>query len=294
MPIVVTGAAGFIGAKLVEKLLINDEKVIGIDNINSYYETSLKLDRIKNIEKIKKGTWDFYKESICDNNFLNKLFKKKSPQIVVNLAAQAGVRYSLENPEAYIQSNILGFSNVIECCKKYSVRNFIYASSSSVYGGNQSLPFDENDSVNHPISLYAATKKANELIAHGVNLKGICLKPNMIIDGTLISEKSSSKTIAEKTISCFKEVVPEDVPGIVFLSGGQTEIEATENLDQMNKIGNLPWNLSFSYGRALQASALQAWSGKVENEEIASATFDHRAKMNSLATLGKWESELEK
>ena len=146
---------------------------------------------------------------------------------------------------------------------------------------------------------YDVTKKTldvvfNELIAHGVNLKGICLKPNMIIDGTLISKKSSSKTIAEKTISCFKEVVPEDVPGIVFLSGGQTEIEATENLDQMNKIGNLPWNLSFSYGRALQASALQAWSGKVENEEIASATFDHRAKMNSLATLGKWESELEK
>ena len=146
---------------------------------------------------------------------------------------------------------------------------------------------------------YDITKKTlevvfNELIAHGVNLKGICLKPNMIIDGSLTSEKSSSKTIAEKTISCFKEVVPEDVPGIVFLSGGQTEIEATENLDQMNKIGNLPWNLSFSYGRALQASALQAWSGKVENEEIASATFDHRAKMNSLATLGKWESELEK
>ena len=146
---------------------------------------------------------------------------------------------------------------------------------------------------------YDVTKKTldvvfNELIAHGVNLKGICLKPNMIIDGSLTSEKSSSKIIAEKTISCFKEVVPEDVPGIVFLSGGQTEIEATENLDQMNKIGNLPWNLSFSYGRALQASALQAWSGKVENEEIASATFDHRAKMNSLATLGKWESELEK
>ena len=110
----------------------------------------------------------------------------------------------------------------------------------------------------------------------------------------MIFTKSSSKIIAEKTISCFKEVVPEDVPGIVFLSGGQTEIEATENLDQMNKIGNLPWNLSFSYGRDLQASALQAWSGKVENEEIASATFDHRAKMNSLATLGKWESELEK
>ena len=97
---------------------------------------------------------------------LNQLFINKSPRIVVNLAAQAGVRYSLENPEAYIQSNLLGFSNLIECCKRYSVSNFVYASSSSVYGGNKSLPFDENTSVNHPISLYAATKRANELIAH--------------------------------------------------------------------------------------------------------------------------------
>ena len=146
---------------------------------------------------------------------------------------------------------------------------------------------------------YEVTKRTlevvfSELVAHGVNLKGICLKPNMVIDGTLVTDKSSPKTIAEKTISCFKEVVPDDVPGIVFLSGGQSEIEATENLDQMNKIGNLPWNLSFSYGRALQASALQAWSGKVENEETASMAFNHRAEMNSLATLGKWDSELEK
>ena len=146
---------------------------------------------------------------------------------------------------------------------------------------------------------FEVTKKTlevvfSELVAHGVNLKGICLKPNMVIDGTLVTDKSSPKTIAEKTISCFKEVVPEDVPGIVFLSGGQSEIEATENLDQMNKIGNLPWNLSFSYGRALQASALQAWSGKVENEETASMAFNHRAEMNSLATLGKWDAGLEK
>ena len=146
---------------------------------------------------------------------------------------------------------------------------------------------------------YEVTKRTlevvfSELVAHGVNLKGICLKPNMVIDGTLVTDKSSPKTIAEKTISCFKEVVPEDVPGIVFLSGGQSEIEATENLDQMNKIGNLPWNLSFSYGRALQASALKAWSGKVENEDTASMAFNHRAEMNSLATLGKWDAGLEK
>ena len=165
-PILVTGAAGFIGAKLVEKLLIHNENVIGIDNINSYYETSLKLDRIKNIENLNIDNWSFYQESICNNKFLNELFISKSPKIVVNLAAQAGVRYSLENPEAYIQSNLLGFANIIDCCRKYSVSNFIYASSSSVYGGNKLLPFNENVSVDHPISLYAATKRSNELIAH--------------------------------------------------------------------------------------------------------------------------------
>jgi len=145
---------------------------------------------------------------------------------------------------------------------------------------------------------YEVTKKTlgkvfEELLGHGVNLKGICLKPNMVIDGSLYSEKSSKEEIAKKTIACFKEVVPEEIPGIVFLSGGQSEIEATENLDQMNKIGDFPWNLSFSYGRALQASALKAWNGEDKNEELASKAFEHRAKMNSLATLGEWEEELE-
>ncbi len=145
---------------------------------------------------------------------------------------------------------------------------------------------------------YEVTKKTlgkvfEELLRHGVNLKGICLKPNMVIDGSLYSEKSSKEEIAKKTIACFKEVVPEEIPGIVFLSGGQSELEATENLDQMNKISDFPWNLSFSYGRALQASALKAWGGEDKNEELASKAFEHRAKMNSLATLGKWEEELE-
>jgi len=145
---------------------------------------------------------------------------------------------------------------------------------------------------------YEVTKKTlgkvfEELLGHGVNLKGICLKPNMVIDGSLYSEKSSKEEIAKKTIACFKEVVPEEIPGIVFLSGGQSELEATENLDQMNKISDFPWNLSFSYGRALQASALKAWGGEDKNEELASKAFEHRAKMNSLATLGKWEEELE-
>ena len=167
---------------------------------------------------------------------------------------------------------------------------------------NEIVPIVEPEVLmdgNHTIEkCYDVTKKTldvvfKELSDHEVNLKGICLKPNMIIDGSLQTEKSSKISIAEKTIECFKDTVPEEVPGIVFLSGGQSEVEATENLDQMNKIGDFPWNLSFSYGRALQASALKAWSGEESNEELASNAFEHRAKMNSLATLGKWEEELE-
>ena len=137
------------------------------------------------------------------------------------------------------------------------------------------------------------TKVFEELIKHKVDLKGICLKPNMVIDGKECSKKSSSEEIAKMTINCFKETVPSEVPGIVFLSGGQSEIEATENLNEINKIEGTPWNLSFSYGRALQASALKAWQGNHENEEACSNAFAHRAKMNSLATKGMWSKEQE-
>ena len=137
------------------------------------------------------------------------------------------------------------------------------------------------------------TKVFEELTEHKVDLKGICLKPNMVIDGKECSKKSSSEEIAKMTINCFKETVPSEVPGIVFLSGGQSEIEATENLNEINKIEGTPWNLSFSYGRALQASALKAWQGNHENEEACSIAFAHRAKMNSLATKGMWSKEQE-
>ena len=137
------------------------------------------------------------------------------------------------------------------------------------------------------------TKVFEELTEHKVDLKGICLKPNMVIDGKECSKKSSSEEIAKMTINCFKETVPSEVPGIVFLSGGQSEIEATENLNEINKIEGTPWNLSFSYGRALQASALKAWQGNHENEEACSNAFAHRAKMNSLATKGMWSKEQE-
>ena len=166
--ILVTGAAGFIGAELVKKLLDNELNVLGIDNINSYYDTKLKFSRLKRLDKncIDKKKWKFIQGNIDDENFLNNIFFNFKPHIVVNLAAQAGVRYSLENPNAYIKSNLVGFGNILENCRKSKVEHLVYASSSSVYGGNYNLPFDENQSVNHPVSFYAATKKSNELMAH--------------------------------------------------------------------------------------------------------------------------------
>ena len=164
-----TGAAGFIGAALCKKLLSEKIKVIGIDNLNSYYSPQLKKQRLVNIENnldIRNPEWKFYHGSLENYSFLEKIFNECKPDVVVNLAAQAGVRYSLQKPFEYVQSNLVGFVNIIEICRKFSIKNLIYASSSSVYGGNQNLPYQENQNVDHPISLYAATKKSNELMAH--------------------------------------------------------------------------------------------------------------------------------
>ena len=167
--ILVSGAAGFIGAALVIRLIENGENVIGLDNLNSYYDQNLKELRLKKIQAVLEnspGKWTFYKSSLENQNELKQIFNTHSPTIVINLAAQAGVRYSIENPSSYIQSNLVGFSNLLEQCRHHEVENLIFASSSSVYGGNKKLPFSEADSVDHPVSLYASTKKANELMAH--------------------------------------------------------------------------------------------------------------------------------
>ncbi len=167
--ILITGVAGFIGAALAKELLKRGENVVGIDNLNDYYDVNLKLSRLKEIEKVvqkENSIWKFYKNSLQESNDLELIFKNNMPQIVVNLAAQAGVRYSLENPRSYIDSNLLGFFNILENCKTFKISNLIYASSSSVYGGNRDLPYSEKHQVNHPVSLYAVTKKSNELMAH--------------------------------------------------------------------------------------------------------------------------------
>ncbi|MBE5833937.1 MAG: NAD-dependent epimerase [Butyrivibrio sp.] len=166
----VTGAAGFIGFYLSKRIMEHGGNVIGIDNLNDYYDVSLKEDRLKELEKINgvgdNGTFTFIKCDIADKSAIDELFKKEKPDVVVNLAAQAGVRYSIDHPDTYINSNIIGFFNILEACRYNPVKHLLYASSSSVYGGNTKVPFSTEDKVDEPVSLYAATKKSNELMAH--------------------------------------------------------------------------------------------------------------------------------
>ncbi len=160
----ITGAAGFIGFYLSKALLEQGAKVIGVDNVNDYYEVSLKEDRLEILNEMEG--FRFVKADIADKDVILELFAQYKPQVVVNLAAQAGVRYSIDNPDAYIQSNLVGFFNILEACRNYPVEHLVFASSSSVYGGNKKIPFSTEDKVDKPVSLYAATKKSNELMAY--------------------------------------------------------------------------------------------------------------------------------
>ncbi|PEF91608.1 MULTISPECIES: NAD-dependent epimerase/dehydratase family protein [Bacillus] len=160
----VTGAAGFVGYFLCKELLEEGCQVIGVDNINDYYDVNLKYARLEQLKPYAKFT--FIKGDISDKDIITQIFEENKPNIVVNLAAQAGVRYSIENPDVYIQSNIIGFYNILEACRHYPVDHLVYASSSSVYGANKKVPFEETDFVDNPVSLYASTKKSNELMAH--------------------------------------------------------------------------------------------------------------------------------
>ena len=166
MNILVTGAAGFIGSNLVKKLFqeLPEAKVIGIDNMNDYYDVRLKEQRLE--ELLQYPSFTFIKGNIADKQLINEIFTQYQPQIVVNLAAQAGVRYSITNPDAYIEANLIGFYNILEACRHHEVEHLVYASSSSVYGSNKKVPYSTDDKVDNPVSLYAATKKSNELMAH--------------------------------------------------------------------------------------------------------------------------------
>ena len=183
--ILVTGSAGFIGFHLVKRLLSSGYKVIGIDNLNQYYDPTLKDKRLANLKEFSKengleDNYNFIKLDLSDNNSLTDLFRQNSFNTVINLAAQAGVRYSIDNPSAYVNSNLVGFANLLECCRKSEIEHLIFASSSSVYGMNTKHPFSEKDNTDHPISLYAATKKSNELLAysysHLYEIPSTCLR----------------------------------------------------------------------------------------------------------------------
>ena len=165
--VLVTGAAGFIGSNLVKRLFhdVKDIKVIGIDSITDYYDVNIKYERLKEIEALGKD-WTFVNDSIANKEAVEGIFSQNKISVVVNLAAQAGVRYSINNPDAYIQSNLIGFYNILEACRHYEVEHLVYASSSSVYGSNKKVPYSTDDKVDNPVSLYAATKKSNELMAH--------------------------------------------------------------------------------------------------------------------------------
>lgn len=164
--ILVTGAAGFIGSNLAKRLLneVNNIRVIGLDNMNDYYDVNIKHYRLNELSKF--NNFIFIKGNLSDKELINKIFEEYKPEVVVNLAAQAGVRYSITNPDAYIESNLIGFYNILEACRHNPVEHLVYASSSSVYGSNKKVPYSTDDKVDNPVSLYAATKKSNELLAH--------------------------------------------------------------------------------------------------------------------------------
>lgn len=166
--VLVTGAAGFIGSALSRRLLSDyeDIRVIGIDSITDYYDVNIKYGRLAELEKMSRGRWKFVKASIADRDALENIFSSENISVVVNLAAQAGVRYSITNPDAYVESNLIGFYNILEACRHHPVEHLVYASSSSVYGSNKKVPYSTDDKVDNPVSLYAATKKSNELMAH--------------------------------------------------------------------------------------------------------------------------------
>ncbi|MBI2802632.1 MAG: NAD-dependent epimerase [Gammaproteobacteria bacterium] len=164
MKILVTGAAGFIGARLCEQLLARGDQVVGLDNLNNYYDVALKEARLARL--LPHANFEFHRLDIVDRAGLERLIKAAQPQRVMHLAAQAGVRYSIQNPHAYVEANLLGFMNILEACRHQQIEHLVYASTSSVYGANTKMPFSVHDNVDHPVSFYAATKKANELMAH--------------------------------------------------------------------------------------------------------------------------------
>lgn len=266
--ILVTGAAGFIGYHLCEKLISLGHTVVGLDNINDYYDINLKYARLKKmgIEAEKAEEWNilstssssckisFVRMNIEDRVSLPLLFQKEQFDAVINLAAQAGVRYSIENPEAYIDSNIVGFLNILECCRHYKIKHLVYASSSSVYGANAKIPFSENDQVDYPVSLYAATKKSNELMAHSYShlyeiptsglrfftVYGPWGRPDMapMLFATAITKNQPIKVFNHGIMSRDFTYIDDIIQGIVITLNNPPMREEQNEYYQLFNIGN--------------------------------------------------------
>ena len=282
--ILITGAAGFIGAALTQRILSTCEGtcVIGLDNVNDYYDPKLKEYRLYANERAQaagKCSYKFLKGSIADKALIDKLFREYHPEIVVNLAAQAGVRYSIDHPEVYIESNIIGFYNILEACRHNPVEHLVYASSSSVYGGNKKVPFSVDDKVDNPVSLYAATKKSNELLAHAYSklynipstglrfftVYGPAGRPDMFYFS------ATQKLVAGGTIQIFNygnckrdfTYIDDIVEGVVRVMGGAPEKKNGEDglplppYAVYNIGGGTPENL-LDYIRTLQEELIRA------------------------------------
>lgn len=267
MKILVTGAAGFIGFHLSKSLLEKGHQVVGIDNINDYYDVHLKYDRLRALG-IPKDTasvflqnsystsadFEFVRMQLEDRENLPKLFEKHGFDVVCNLAAQAGVRYSIENPEAYVDSNVVGFLNILECCRHHKIKHLLYASSSSVYGENKKVPFSTEDSVDHPISLYAATKKSNELMAHTYShlydipttglrfftVYGPWGRPDMALYlfADAISKEKPIQVFNHGKMSRDFTYIDDIVNGIEILLANPPEKKETKSAYRLSNIGN--------------------------------------------------------
>jgi len=268
MKLLITGTAGFIGYHLVRNLIQKDNiQIVGIDNINDYYDVELKYSRLAECginRECMAGNepctsasfpnYTFYKADIADAETLNRIFEKEGIDVVINMAAQAGVRYSIENPHAYVLSNLVGFANVLECCRQHKIKHLIYASSSSVYGQNANQPFSEDDNVDYPVSFYAATKKSNELMAHtyshlyklpttGVRLftvYGPWGRPDMapMLFANAIKEGRSIRVFNNGNMLRDFTYVGDIVKGIVSLLDHKPDAEQKHPFYQVYNIGN--------------------------------------------------------
>ena len=256
--IIVTGSAGFIGYFVCIKLLERGESIIGIDNHNDYYDRNIKEARLKKLEKFQN--YKHFRVDISDQKKLEEIFKSYKVQDVVNLAAQAGVRYSIENPSAYIKSNIVGFANILENCRQYKIEHLVYASTSSVYGANTKMPFSEHDSTNHPLSVYAASKKSNELMAHTYSylfklpttglrfftVYGPWGRPDMALF------KFTKSILNEKPIDVFNygkhtrdfTYIDDIVEGVIKVLENPAEVDKTWNSSKPDPSNSLaPWSI---------------------------------------------------